>query len=61
MLLELTVDLCTFLPTNFKIFLEDPKKESGDGKFLMNVNFKWNTSIPTQLMIPKISGGSSSG
>jgi hypothetical protein len=60
MLLELTVDLCTFLPTNFKIFLEDPKKESGDGKFLMNVNFKWNTSIPTQLMIPKISKGSSS-
>jgi len=58
MLLELTVDLCTFLPTNFKIFLEDPKKESGDGKFLMNVNFKWNTSIPTQLMLPKISKGS---
>jgi hypothetical protein len=58
MLLELTVDLCTFLPTNFKIFLEDPKKERGDGKFLINVNFKWNTSIPTQLMLPKISGGS---
>jgi len=59
MLLELTVDLCTFLPTNFKIFLEDPKKESGDGKFLMNINFKWNTSIPPQLMLPKITRESS--
>jgi len=58
-LLELTVDLCTFLPTNFKKFLEDPKKESGEGKILMDVNFKWNTSIPTQLMLPKITKGSS--
>jgi len=57
-LLELTVDLCTFLPTNFKKFLADPKKESRDGKILMNVNFKWNTSIPTQLMLPKITKGS---
>jgi len=57
--LELTVDLCTFLPTNFKKFLEDPKKESGEGKILMNVNFKWNTSIPPQLMLPKITKGSS--
>jgi len=57
--LELTVDLCTFLPTNFKKFLADPKKESGKGKILMNVNFKWNTSIPPQLMLPKITKGSS--
>jgi len=59
-LLELTVDLCTFLPTNFKKFLEDTKKESGEGKILMDVNFKWNTSIPPQLMLPKITKGSSS-
>ena len=58
-LLELTVDLCTFLPTNFKKFLANPKKESGEGKILMNVNFKWNTSIPPQLMVPKITKGSS--
>jgi len=57
-LLELTVDLCTFLPTNFKKLLADPKKESGKGKILMNVNFKWNTSIPPQLMLPKITKGS---
>jgi len=57
--LELTVDLCTFLPTNFKKFLADPKKESGEGKILMNVNFRWNTSIPPQLMLPKITKGSS--
>ena len=57
-LLELTVDLCTFLPTNFKKLLADPKKESGEGKILMNVNFKWNTSIPPQLMLPKITKGS---
>ena len=57
--LELTVDLCTFLPTNFKKFLEDPKKESGEGKILMDVNFKWNTSILPQLMLPKITKGSS--
>ena len=60
-LLELTVDLCTFLPTNFKKFLADPKKESGKGKILMNVNFKWNTPIPPQLMFPKITKGSSCG
>ncbi len=53
-LLELTVDLCTFLPTGFKKFLEDPREESGEGKILMNVNFKWNKSIPPQLMVPKI-------
>jgi len=58
-LLEFTVDLCTFLPTNFKKFLKDPKKESGEGKILMNVNFRWNTSIPPQLMVPKITKGSS--
>ncbi len=57
-LLELTVDLCTFLPTNFKKLLADAKKESGEGKILMNVNFKWNTSIPPQLMLPKITKGS---
>lgn len=57
-LLELTVDLCTFLPTNFKKFLADPKKESGEGKILMNVNFKWNTPIPPKLMLPKITKGS---
>jgi hypothetical protein len=60
-LLELTVDLCTFLPTNFKKFLAAPKKESGEGKILMNVDFKWNTSIPPQLMLPKITRGSSCG
>ncbi len=53
-LLELTVDLCTFLPTNIKKFLADPTKESGEGKILMNVHFKWNTSIPHQLMLPQI-------
>jgi len=57
--LELTVDLCTFLPTNFKKFLEDPKIESGEGKILINVDFKWNKSIPPQLMLPKITSGSS--
>ncbi len=59
--LELTVDLCAFLPTSFKKFLADPKKESGEGKILMNVNFKWNTSIPSQLMLPKITKGNSCG
>jgi len=58
-LLELTVDLCTFLPTNFKKFLADPKKKGSEGEILMNVNFKWNTSIPPQLMLPKITKGSS--
>ena len=56
-LLELTVDLCTYLPTHIKKFLADPKGESGVGKILMDVNFKWNTSIPTQLMLPKVTGG----
>ncbi|UCC40238.1 MAG: hypothetical protein JSV96_01935 [Candidatus Aminicenantes bacterium] len=57
-LMELTVDLCTFLPTSFKKFIEDPKEKSREGKILMNVNFRWNTSIPTQLMLPKITKGS---
>ena len=57
-LLEFTVDLCTFLPTNFKEFLADSTKENGTGKILMNVNFKWNTLIPSQLLLPKITKGS---
>lgn len=58
-ILELTVDLCTFLPTSLKKFLADPKKENGEGKILMNVNFRWNKSIPPQLMLPKITTRSS--
>ncbi len=57
--MELTVDLCTLLPTSFKKFLADPKQESDKGKILMEVNFKWNISIPPQLMLPKITKGSS--
>ncbi len=60
-LLEITVDLCTFLPTNYKLFLADPNKENGEGKILMEVIFKWNTSIEPQSMLPKISKGSSTG
>jgi len=58
-ILELTVDLCTFLPTSLKKFLADSNEESDEGKILMNVNFKWNKSIPPQLMLPKITKGSS--
>jgi hypothetical protein len=58
-IMELTVDLCTFLPTSLKKSLADPREESGEGKILMNVNFKWNKSIPPQLMLPKITKGSS--
>lgn len=57
-LLEFTVDLCTFLPTNFKEFCADPTKENGEGKILMNVNFKWNKLIPSQMLLPKITKGS---
>jgi hypothetical protein len=56
--LEFTVDLCTFLPTNFKKFPLYPTKENGKGKILMNVNFKWNTPIQSQLLLPKITKGS---
>jgi hypothetical protein len=56
--MEFTIDLCTFLPTNFKKFLAYPTEEKGDGKILMNVNFKWNTPISPQLMLRKITMGS---
>jgi len=57
-LMEITVDLCTYLPISIKKILPAPTKEGGEEKLLMNVHFKWNTPIPPQIMLPKIPGRS---
>lgn len=52
-LLEMTVDLCTYLPVSIKKFLPDPSQEGREGKILMTIHFRWNTPIPSQLTFPK--------
>lgn len=52
--LEVIIDLCTYLPINIKKFLPDSTKKNGEAKMLMNIHFKWNTPIPPQIMLPKI-------
>lgn len=52
-LLEITVDLCTYLPINIKKFLPNSTIESGKEEILMNVHFNWNIPIPPQLLLPK--------
>lgn len=56
-LLEISIDLCTYLPVDIKKFLRDSAKENRKGKILMNAHFKWNTPIPAQIMLPKITEG----
>lgn len=53
-LLEISVDLCTYFPVNMEKFILDSSKENKKGKLLLNVHFKWNTTISLQEISPEI-------
>ncbi len=52
-ILEVTVDLCTYLPINIKKI--HPTKERVGGELIMNVQYSWNGPISEEILSPKIS------
>ncbi|MFB0566940.1 MAG: hypothetical protein ACETWK_14840 [Candidatus Aminicenantaceae bacterium] len=51
--LEITVDLCTYLPVNIKKFLLESTEAGGESKMLMKAEFRWNIPLLPQLMYPQ--------
>lgn len=54
--LEMTVDLCTYLPLEVQKVIPDPGKRIVGGKMGLKVRFRWNTPIQPQNMVPEAKG-----
>lgn len=57
-LLEMTIDLNTYLPVNISKFLQDSFKAGEERKLVLEVHFTWNQSLSPKLMFPEITKGS---
>jgi len=53
-LLEMTVNLNTYLPMSIRKFLPGSTKAGEEEKLIMQVHFIWNQPVSPQFMIPKI-------
>ena len=53
-LLEMTVNLNTYLPMSIRKFLPGSTKAGKEEKLVMQMHFIWNQPVSPQLMIPKI-------
>lgn len=52
--LEMTVDLNTYLPLNIKKYLPASAKTGEKGRLLMQARFSWNQPVSPRIMTPKI-------
>ncbi len=52
--LEMTVDLSTYLPLKIKKFLSESIKTGEKGRLVMQAHFNWNQPMSSRIMIPKI-------
>lgn len=57
-LLEMTIDINTYLPLNIRKFLQGSIKASEERKLVMEIHFIWDQPLSPQLMVPKIIKGS---
>ena len=53
-LLEMTIDLNTYLPVKISKFLQDSLKAGEERKLALEVHFTWNQPILPKLMVPEI-------
>ncbi len=53
-LLEMTIDLNTYLPVKISKFLQDSLKAGEERKLVLEVHFTWNQPILPELMVPEI-------
>lgn len=53
-LLEMTVNLNTYLPMSIRKYLPGSTKTGEEEKIVMQMHFIWNQPVPQQLMIPRI-------
>lgn len=53
-LLEMTIDLNTYLPVKISKFLQDSFKTGEERKLALEVHFTWNQPISPKLMVPEI-------
>lgn len=51
--MEMTVDMCTYLPVEVENDIVDPTGRSSEGIIRIKVNFQWNTPISPQKMVPQ--------
>ncbi len=53
-LLEMTIDLNTYLPVKISKFLQDSLKAGEERKLALEVHFTWNQPLSPKLMVPEI-------